>query len=247
MITGIIVMIFAIFKSPPEILVYIFEKSIFILNQLIHYVASFESFVIQGISFNFYYLITLYLVIISATIWSQKPSYNKLIAVFISIILFQSALIYTKREISNQKELIVYNVKKNTLISSRNGNTITLFASDTTSNKSTKSNVFNSYLVGNFSVLNKSQKLKNVLFFKGHKISIIDSTGIYANSISPEILILTQSPKINLDRVLTQLQPKIIIADGSNSYTLQRIWQISCEKKNIPFHATAEKGFYRLN
>jgi competence protein ComEC len=247
MIAGIIVMIFAIFKSPPEILVYIFEKSIFILNQLIHYVASFESFVIQGISFNFYYLITLYLVIISATIWSQKPSYNKLIAVFISIILFQSALIYTKREISNQKELIVYNVKKNTLISLRNGNIITLFASDTTSSKSTKSNVFNSYLVGNFSVLNKSQKLKNVLFFKGHKISIIDSTGIYANSISPEILILTQSPKINLDRVLTQLQPKIIIADGSNSYTLQRIWQISCEKKNIPFHATAEKGFYRLN
>jgi competence protein ComEC len=138
-------------------------------------------------------------------------------------------------------------VKKNTLISSRNGNTITLFASDTTSNKSSKSNIFNSYLVGNFSVLNKSQKLKNVLFFKGHKISIIDSTGIYANSISPEILILTQSPKINLDRVLTQLQPKIIIADGSNSYTLQRIWQINCEKKNIPFHATAEKGFYRLN
>lgn len=247
MIAGIIVMLFAVFKSPPEILVYIFEKSIFILNLLIHYVASFESFVIQGISFNFYYLITLYLVIISATIWSKKPTYNKLIMVFTSIVLFQSALIYTKREISNQQELIVYNVKKNTLISKRNGQNITLFASDTVSDKSTKSNIFNSYLVGNFGVLNKSQELKNVLFFNGRRISIIDSTGIYEDRITPDILILSQSPKINLDRVLAKLHPKIIIADGSNSYALQKIWKTSCEKKNIPFHATAEKGFYRLN
>ncbi|MCP2026809.1 competence protein ComEC [Flavobacterium sp. HSC-32F16] len=247
MIAGIIVMLFAIFKSPPEILIYIFEKSIYILNLLIHYVASFESFVIQGISFNFYHLITLYLVIISAAMWSKKPSYKKLIIVFTTIILFQSALIYTKREISNQKELIVYNVKKNSLISKRNGKNITLFASDTTSDKSTKSNIFNSYLVGNFGVLNQSQQLKNVLFFNEHKISIIDSTGIYESRIKPDILILTQSPKINLDRILTELDPKIIIADGSNSYALQKIWQISCEKKNIPFHATAEKGFYRLN
>lgn len=247
MIAGIIVMLFAIFKSPPEILVYIFEKSIFILNQLIHYVASFESFVIQGISFNFYYLTTLYFVIISATIWSRKPNYNKLVVVFTSVISFQIALFYTKREISNQKELIVYNVKKNTLISTRNGQNITLFASDTTTDKSEKNSIFNSYVIGNFGVLNKSKKIKNVLFFQGHKISVIDSTGIYENKKNPEILILTQSPKINLERLLTELHPKMIIADGSNSYGLQKIWQISCDKKNIPFHATAEKGFYRLN
>ncbi|GAA3764014.1 ComEC/Rec2 family competence protein [Flavobacterium ginsengiterrae] len=247
MIAGIIVMIIAIFKSPPDILVYIFEKSIFILNQLIHYVASFESFVIQGISFNFYYLITLYLVIISTTIWSKKPGYNKLLVVFISVISFQLSLLYTKKEISNQEELIVYNVKKNTLISTRNGQNITLFASDTTTDKSTKNSIFNSYLIGNFGVLNKSKQIKNVLFFKGHKISVIDSTGIYENKKNPEILILTQSPKINLERLLTELHPEIIVADGSNSYALQKLWQTSCNKKNIPFHATAEKGFYRLN
>ena len=177
----------------------------------------------------------------------KKPSYNKLTALFVSIILFQFALIYTKKETSQQQELIVYNVKKNSLISKRNGQNITLYAADTTSDKSTKSSIFNSYLVGNFGVLNKSQKLKNVLFFNDRRISIIDSSGIYENSVSPDILILTQSPKINLDRILAELHPKIIIADGSNSYALQKIWQESCEKKNIPFHATAEKGFYSLN
>lgn len=98
MIAGIIVMIFAIFKSPPEILVYIFEKSIFILNKMIHYVASFESFVIQDISFNFYYLITLYFLIISATIWSKKPSFNKLAIVFVSIISVQLSLFILKEK-----------------------------------------------------------------------------------------------------------------------------------------------------
>jgi competence protein ComEC len=247
MIAGIIVMLFAIFKSPPEILVYIFEKSIFILNQMIHYVASFESFVIQDISFNFYYLVTLYLVIISAIIWSKKPSYNKLIVVFVSVILLQLSFIYTKKETADQKELIVYNIKKNTLISKRFGNNITLFTSDTTGNKSSINNAFNSYLVGNFSVLNKSQRIENVLFFNGKKISIIDSTGVYENKSHPDIVILTQSPKINIDRVLTELHPKIIIADGTNAYAIQKMWKLSCEKKNIPFHATAEKGFYRLN
>lgn len=247
MIAGIIVMLFAIFKSPPEILVYIFEKSIFILNLMIHYVASFESFVIQDISFNFYYLVTLYFVIISSIICSKKPSYSKLIVVFVSVILLQLSFIYTKKETADQKELIVYNIKKNTLISKRFGSSITLFTSDTTGNKSSKNNAFNSYLVDNFSVLNKSQRIGNVLFFNGKKISIIDSTGVYENKSMPDILILTQSPKINIDRVLIELHPKIIIADGTNAYAIQKIWKLSCEKKNIPFHATAEKGFYRLN
>lgn len=247
MIAGIIVMLFAIFKSPPEILVYIFEKSIFILNQMIHYVASFESFVIQDISFNFYYLVTFYFVIISAIICSKKPSYSKFIVLFVSVILLQLSFIYTKKETADQKELIVYNVKKNTLISKRFGNNITLFTSDTTTEKSSKNNAFNSYLVGNFSVLNKSQQISNVLFFNGKKISIIDSTGVYENKSQPDIVILTQSPKINMDRVLIELHPKIIIADGTNAYAIQKMWKLSCEKKNIPFHATAEKGFYRLN
>lgn len=247
MIAGIIVMIIAIFTSPPVILVYPFEKSIFILNKMIHYVASLESFVIQDISFNFYYLTTLYLVIISIIIWLKKQSYNKLVIACISLILFQLALLYTKKETASQKELIVYNIKKNTLISKRNGQNITLFARDTIGNNNSKSNAFKSYLVGNFAVLNYSQQIKNVLFFNGKRISIIDSTGIYENKIQPDILILTQSPKINFDRLLLELHPKIIIADGSNSYALQKIWKASCTQKNIPFHATAEKGFYRLN
>lgn len=243
MIAGIIVMILAIFMSPPAIIIAIFEKSIYLLNKTIHIVASFEWFVIRDISFNFYYLLTFYIFIISAIVWSKKPNYNQFAFLLITIVLLQLSFIYTKKEIENTNELIVYNTKKNTLLSERTGKKITLFTNDTLS----KNSILNAYLVGNFGKLSSTNKIKNVLYFNGKKISIIDSSGIYETRIQPDILILTQSPKINLDRILEDLHPKIIIADASNSYSIQKTWKYTCLKKNIPFHATSEKGYYKLN
>lgn len=243
MIAGIIVMLIAIYSSPPLLLIEIFEKSIYLLNKTIHIVASFEWFVIRDISFNSYYLLTFYLVIISAVIWTKKPTYNKLVFLLVTIISLQISLICTKKEIENGNELIVYNTKKNTLISERKGKYITVFTPDTLS----KNNALNSYLVGNFSKIKSTEKIRNTLFYNGKKIFIIDSSGTYENKIQPDILILTQSPKLNLERILEDLHPKIIIADASNSYAIQKIWKTTCLKKNIPFHATNEKGFYKLN
>lgn len=95
--------------------------------------------------------------------------------------------------------------------------------------------------------LEKETKIKNTLFFKGRKISIIDSMGIYQKRIKPDILFLIESPKINLERILKDLHPKIIIADASNSYSIQKHWKETCQKQKIPFHSTREKGFYKLN
>jgi competence protein ComEC len=247
MIVGIVVMLISVFTSCPLILIQIFEKSIYVLNQIIHYVASFESFVIKNISFNSYHLISFYLFLIAAIIWFKKPSHNKLIIVLVTIIMIQITFIQTKKEIESKQELIVYNAKKKTVITERIGKDITLFTSNVLSEKESKNNVLEAYLVANFGVLKSINKIKNILFFNGRKILIIDSSGISENRIKPDILLLTASPKINMDRVLKDLHPKLVIADGSNSYSLQKYWKSSCHKKRIPFHSTSEKGFYKLN
>lgn len=243
MIAGIIVMIIAVFYSPPIIFAIIFEKSIYLLNLMIHFVATFESFVIRDISFNFYYLVTIYLLIITGTIWMGKPNFNKTISLLFTIVIVQISFIYTKKEIESQQELIVYHTKKNTLISERIGKNISFIISDTLA----KNNVSTAYLVGNFGVLKSTNKIKNTLFFNGKKILVLDSTGIYENKIQPDLLLLTQSPKVNLDRLLKDLSPKVIIADASNSNSIVKNWKLTCIKKNIPFHATSEKGYYKLN
>ena len=76
---------------------------------------------------------------------------------------------------------------------------------------------------------------------------IIDSTGVVPKHDKPDIIVLTQSPKINLERLIQKLQPKVLVADATNYKTLQKIWKKTCIKQKIPFHSTSEKGFYILN
>jgi competence protein ComEC len=159
----------------------------------------------------------------------------------------QLSFIATKKQIENQHELIVFNQKKKTIISERKGKEIRLFTNDTLLKQNQGNTIITSYLTGNFGVLKSVNKVENILFFNDKKILLIDSSGIYPENVRPDILVLTQSPKLNLDRVLADLHPKEIVSDASNSYSIQKYWKKSCLKKNIPFHVTAEKGYYKLN
>lgn len=246
MIAGIIVMIIAIFTNPPLFITMIFEKSIYLLNFMIHAVASVDSFVIRDISFNLYHLWSFSFFIIGTIIWIKKPNFNKLIAVFASIVTIQLAFVLSKLETEREEELIVYSQKNNTLISERLGRNMTLFTRDTINQKDPNNRSINSYLVGNSIKLSKIKEVKNLLYFKNTKFLIIDSTAIFPEAANPDIIILSQNPKINLDRLLQNLHPKTIIADGSNSNSMLNYWERSCRKKNIPFHSIKEKGYYKL-
>ena len=100
--------------------------------------------------------------------------------------------------------------------------------------------------MGNFSHLKSKKKLQNTLYFQEKKIFILDSFGVYPKNSTPDIVVLTQSPKINLERMFQILKPKMVVADGSNYSTYISLLKATCLKNKIPFHATAEKGFFRL-
>ena len=88
--------------------------------------------------------------------------------------------------------------------------------------------------------------MQNVLSFRQKRILIVDSVGIYQTKLKPNVVILTQNSKINLERLIKISQPMLIIADRSNFKNYIRSWKQTCQKANIPFHAIAEKGYYRL-
>ena len=85
------------------------------------------------------------------------------------------------------------------------------------------------------------------MYHKDNKILILDSLGVYPTAIRPDIVVITQSPKINMERFLQITKPKLVVADASNYKYIQKLWKGSCLKEKIPFHATGEKGFYRLD
>jgi competence protein ComEC len=243
---GVLVMILATFDWIPVFLVKSLEWSIYFLNKIISTIASFEQFIFRDIPFNWSMLLTLYLLIITSIIWFKKPSFNRLTLALTAVMIFQISYFRNQLTIKKQDELVIFNSKKNTLIAERNGTNITLYSYDSILKAAAKNKVLSSYLVGNFSRLCLRIKLKNLIYFKGNKILILDRTGVYPKDIRPDIVVMTQSPKMNLERFLRTTKPKIVVADASNYSTIQKLWKATCLKERISFHATAEKGYYKI-
>jgi competence protein ComEC len=246
MALGVLVMVLAAFDYVPVFLAKSLEWSIFILNKIINSIASLEQFIIQGIPFNWQLLLSIYLLIIATVLWFKKPSFNRLALALVSIIIFQITYFETHWNIQNQRELVIFNSKKNSLIAERNGENVLLYANDSLMKTALKNKTLSAYLMGNFSRLTGTKKLGNLIYYKGNKILIVDSLGIYPTAIRPDIVVFTQSPKINFERFLQITKPKMVVADASNFKTIQKLWKATCIKEKIPFHATGEKGFYRL-
>ncbi|WP_296142428.1 ComEC/Rec2 family competence protein [uncultured Flavobacterium sp.] len=246
MAVGVFVMVWAIFSTVPQFIAKSLEWTIYVLNKIISWVASFESFIFQDISFNLQMMASCYLLIFSVFIWFKKPNFNKLAFALMAIVLFQGIYFETIYTNNKQEEFIVFNAKRSTIISERKGENVIVRSNDSLS-QATMSFVVKPYLVGNFASVSKMEKLANLNYFNKNKILIVDSLGIVPNNMDSDVLILTKSPKINLERILQTSKPKMIVADASNFKTYTARWKETCLKEKIPFHATAEKGFYRLS
>jgi competence protein ComEC len=74
---------------------------------------------------------------------------------------------------------------------------------------------------------------------------IVDSLGVYQlKDFKPTYVLLTNSPTINLERLINTLHPELIIADASNYKSYVRLWQKTCKNHNIKFHYTVTNGAF---
>lgn len=247
MALGVFVMVIAAFNYVPFYPAKLLELCIYFLDKIINTIGSLEQFIIKDIPLNMPLLLSGYILIFTIILWFKKPSFKRLACALLVIIVFQLTSIKTKWDIQRQDELVIYNTKNSTLITERIGDKVTLYSNNSQLKDSKSITLHKSYLTGNFSHLNYQIGLQNLVYFKGKKILILDSSTVYPKSAHPDIVLLTQSTKINLDRFLQNIDPKIVIADGSNFKTIQKFWKTSCKQQKIPFHATNEKGFYKIN
>ena len=206
---GVLVMVLAAFDFVPIITMKSLEFCIYYLNKIINWVASFEQFIFKDIPINWQTLFCLYLLIITLIILFKKPNYPKIVVALFSLLLLQSTQFITHLEIENQHEWIVFNSWKNTLITERNGNEVAVYGNDSITNKIAFNTSLKSYLIANNSKVNSINKIQNLYYFKDKKILVIDSLGIYSKEINPDIIILRQSPRINLERLIEINSPKL--------------------------------------
>jgi competence protein ComEC len=246
MIIGLIAIIIACFGIVPFVIAKPLEFLIEFLNYIIHWVATFEDFIIKNISFNKEMLVASYLVIIVSVLWFKKNTFQRLFLTLLSIISLQCVFIYTKFKAENTDEFIVFNAKKHSIITERKKDLITVYSNDSILENIDNNLAIQSYLIGNFCKIEEKKNIGNLFYFKNKKILIIDSSSVYLEKTKPDILIVINSPKINLLRVFESWKPEQVVIDGSNYKSYARLWEATCRKEKIPFHNTNEKGFYKL-
>jgi competence protein ComEC len=246
MALGTLLMIFAYFNIIPILLSKTVESLITIVNWIIARIASLEDFIFTDIPLSFTLMIIAYGIIITWTLWFKKPTHKLLLLGLSTIILFQSILVYTKWQSEQNNEFLVFNAMKKSILGIRNGSSLTVFTSEEIRNNSFDYRMLHTFLTANHYSINKMLPIKNIINYGETKIQVVDSTSVFKTTIQPDIIILRQSPKLNLDRLIDIQQPKLIVADASNYKNAIENWKKTCTKRKIPFHTTYEKGFYSM-
>ncbi|MEC4004631.1 ComEC/Rec2 family competence protein [Flavobacterium sp. SUN052] len=243
---GVFVMTLAAFDWVWMPLLKLLEWSIWLLNKIISWVASFEDFIFRDIPLNSYMMWSCYFIVFSFIIWAKKPTYKKLMISLIAILSLQTITFYAKYKSQKESEFIVFSKKKTTIITERQGDKVALYANDSILKTTGDNLALKSYLVANFCKIKSKEKVSNLYYFKNKKILVVDSSAVYLEEEKPNILILTHSPKVNLERLFMSWKPQQVVVDATNFKTYIKVWKATCRKEKIPFHDTAEKGFYKL-
>lgn len=246
MLLGVIVMMIATFTAMPIWCIKPLEWGITFMNAIIGWVASFESFIFTNIPSTFYLTLASYGLLIALVLWWKKNSFTRLVCTLSSIIILQLVVLKNKLDYGNSKEWVVLNTSKKTIICQRIGKELEVISNDLTNEEIQKNTVLQNYTTATFSSIEKRSPLENVAYFNGNRILILDSSSVYFPNKATDILLLTASPKVNLERIIKDNRPKMVVADASNYKSLVTLWKTTCIKQNIPFHSTREKGYFRI-
>jgi competence protein ComEC len=237
---GLLTIIFAYFGSIPILLLDFLEYSLSLLLSFVDFISSIEMFVISNISFNYVYLMFWYIFIICIVLVLKSFSYNRLVFSLLSIILLQIGFIYNKKQ-SASSEFIIFNQYKNTLIAEKKGEDLVYRSSS-----SKRLKPIRDYMVNKFVNILIRDSLQNIYIYKEHKILVVDAKAIYNVSFSPDIILLTDSPKVNLKRLISILKPNLIIADNNNYNSFLEMWKLTCLEESQSFYSIKEKGAFIL-
>jgi competence protein ComEC len=150
--------------------------------------------------------------------------------------------VYHQSMRDSKSQLVIFHTTRNSLITIKENTSLRMFTTDTVE-------VINRYPIKSYKTANNIRtvqflKFQNVFNYKKKLFVIIDSTGAYSNATKKAVILLTQSPKLNLERLIDSLHPIQIIADGNNYKSYVKRWKATCIHKKIPFHSTYEKGAY---
>ncbi len=240
---GFIVIILAACNMLPQFIADFYGVIISFLNDFIDWVAQQEQFLIKDISFKLLLLFPIYLLLIAVIRFCKTVNYPRLVFVLISILILQVSLIFIKYD-SSSEEIVIFNKSRHTVIGKEFNKQLTIYH-NLDSLKVVEDNSIKNYKVARFIKSINEDSIKDFYVIKNKTLFVIDSLSAYnVKTVKPDYILLRNSPKVNLKRLIDSLNPKLIIADASNFKSYVARWKTTCKKEKLPFHSTYEKGAY---
>ena len=240
---GIIIIILASFNSLPTFLADFYSLIISTMNSYVQWISNQEDFLLQNIPFNLTQVMLSSLLIVSMLATIIKKSFKSLRLLLFIIIIGQLYLIYDS-QINRSQEFIIFHKSRYTLLGFKANDTLEVHNNLNDSILNLDKTITN-YKVGSRIKTVRFDSKQNVYQIDHKVLLVIDSLCVYKSiSFKPDFILLRNSPKINLKRLIDSLQPTLIICDVSNYTSYHDRWQLTCKTKKIPFHKTSEKGAF---
>lgn len=244
---GFLIVLLAVINKLPDELAIVYNFLIEKLNSFIRWIAGQDSFLFQDIYFSSELVMSSYLLLIALVLLWKKLNYQRMALVLSSFAILIGILIWDKYKFT-ANQLIIFHKNRQSIIGYKQAENLLLFGSDSTfnNNRDGYRNVFpiKGYRVAQ-NIENYSEaKLPKIFSYNNKNILIIDSLCVFPKFIEIDIVLLTFSPKINLERLIDSLDPKIIIADGTNYNSYVSRWQKTCKIKKLPFYHTGSRGAF---
>ncbi len=242
---GLFVIALSLINILPQFLVSSYCFLIRKMNSIVACVAQQEGFVFRDIPFDQIQLILGYLLIFGLVFSLSKPKFKNIAFLLAVIVLLSGWSVYNQLKLNNKQKLILAHQTKNTIFLYQNKNELGVLAS----NLEATERITNDFKVAERITAISLDSLQNSYALNGKYLFVMDSLGIYPNHMKVGHLLLTQSPKVNLARVIDSIKPKRILVDGSNYKSYIQRWKATCIKKKVPFHYTGEKGafYFEIN
>jgi len=242
---GILLILLAILNLLPQFLANVYGFIINWMNILVDWVSQQESFLFNDIPFNVWYVLASYILIITFFRLVFNRNFSNLKYFLIGLLCVQCVFIYTHfRKPSN--EFVVFHKSRHSLVAHTN-NDKTLIGHDLDSVSKFINSSIKDYSVGNFIKHIKEDTLRPIYQLNDKILLVVDSLSVYkVKSFKPEYVLLRQSPKVNLNRLIDSIKPKQIIADGSNYKSYITRWELICKKRKLPFHQTGKNGAFTI-
>ena len=243
---GILVVLLSLLGTLPQFLQSTFAKILQLLTDFVAQIASKDQFIIQNIVFDEWMFFSLSVAVFFLLLSFRKPNFGNLAPMLLGFTSFFIASSFHSTAKNQYQEFIVFDQPRKSLFGKQFAGFFQVYSNE--EDIELKSN----YALKNYE---KLQGLKELKFLRKQNIYqlndnefvlVVDEQGIYQieGLINP-IVVLTNSPKINLNRLIEDLKPSLIVADANNYRSFVNQWQETCRAKEIDFHYTFEDGAWR--